>query len=359
MDKRARQRICLLLLFGLMLLLGTACGSGTSQDTKPSGEPTKIAEATKPVEPTNTSTPIPTAEPTKPVEPQPVEKLTLQIEGEIHEEKLDKALKEYEDTGVDITVAVDFGNVPPEEAKKAFLEQYPELDHYRVLGITGTDRPEPDELLLKIPYAAAKELTKDDAVASVSLFVHPDNEAFSSDCVTVVGTINGKNVYDALKDPGFRFMTDDERAWADVVYSGRLMVAEFQLADDEFARVVVIPKAKYEPMEERLDLEWKESGVANKNEWLIGEEGEAASRRIQAELIQDSLQILYDAGWIVTEESAVNGLPSFRYLCAIVTGRQLRNLKIPEGATYRYEILFDGLWRRELPLKQEYYKNNK
>ena len=125
MDKRVRQRICLLLLFGLMLLLGTACGSGTSQDTKPSGEPTKIAEATKPVEPTNTSTPIPTAEPTKPVELQPVEKLTLRIEGEICEEKLDKGLKEYEDTGVDITVAVDFGNVPPEEAKKAFLEQYP------------------------------------------------------------------------------------------------------------------------------------------------------------------------------------------------------------------------------------------
>lgn len=359
MDKRVRQRICLLLLFGLMLLLGTACGSGTSQDTKPSGEPTKIAEATKPVEPTNTSTPIPTAEPTKPVEPQPVEKLTLRIEGEIREEKLDEGLKEYEDTGVDITVAVDFGNVQPVEAKKAFLEQYPELDHYRVLGITETDRPEPDELLLRIPYAAAKELTKDDAVASVSLFVHPDNEVFYSDCVTVVGTINGKNVYDALKDPGFRFMTDDERAWADVVYSGKLMVAEFQLADDEFARVVVIPKAKYEPMEERLDLAWKESGVANKNEWLIGEEGEAASRRIQAELIQDSLQILYDAGWIVTEENAVNGLPSFRYLCAIVTGHQLRNLKIPEGATYHYEILFDGLWRRELPLRQEYYKNNK
>ena len=252
-----------MLLFGWMILFGTACSAGTFQNTKPSVEPTNTAEATKSVEPTNTATPIPTAEPTKPVELQPVEKLTLQIEGEIHEEKLDKALKEYEDTGVDITIAVDFGDAPPVEAKKAFLEQYPELDHYRVLGITGTDRPEPDELLLRIPYAAAKELTKDDAVASVSLFVHPDNEAFYSDCVTVVGTINGKNVYDALKDPGFRFMTDDERAWADVVYSGKLMVAEFQLADDEFARVVVIPKAKYEPMEERLDLAWKESGVAN------------------------------------------------------------------------------------------------
>lgn len=367
--------VYIILLSVLTILFFTACASSTPQDSDRINEPTKKAEtpetpaATKSAEPSltptvtpaPTATPSPTAEPTKPIELLPVPKLTLRIDGELREEKLDDPLQNFKDADKEVVVAVGFGDVPPEEAIKAFLQKYPELDHYRLLGFIGTVTLEPDELYRKIPFAVVKELTKDAAVQSVrsvSLLTDPDDHINFS-LITVVGIIDGKNVYDSPNDAGFRFMTDDERYWEDVVYSGNLLNAMWHLRDDEYVKVVVVPTTRYGQLEERLDEAWKESGATDKTAWLSGAEGQAMSEQITAELIRDSLQPLYDAGWNITEDGAIYDLPFLRYLCAIVTGKQLRDLSVPEGATYRYEILFDGLWRKELPLKQEYFRDHK
>ncbi len=344
--------------------------TNTSPDSDRINEPTKkteTPEVTKPAEPTLTPTttpspaPSPTAEPTEPIEPLPVPELTLRIDGDVCEEKLDDQLRSVKDVDIVVAVAVGFGDVPPEEAKEAFLQKYPELDHHRLLGYTDTVE-QPGELFLLIPFSAVTELTKDTSVRTVrkaTLYNTPNNDPLLADLIIVAGTIDGKNVYDSPNDPGFRFMTDDERYWEDVVYSGDLLTATWYLRDDEYVKVVVVPTTRYGQPEERLDEAWKESGATDKTTWLSGAEGQAMSEQITAELIRDSLQPLYDAGWNITEDGAINDLPFLRYLCAIVTGKQLKDLKVPEGATYRYEIMFDGLWRNELPLKQEYFRDHK
>ena len=104
------------------LFLLTACDSRNPLDKEPAGDSTQNAETTEtpeiipPVEPTASPTASPTPEPTKPVELLPVEKLDLSIEGDFCEEKLDEALRGYKDTGEYVTVAVSFGDVPPEDA---------------------------------------------------------------------------------------------------------------------------------------------------------------------------------------------------------------------------------------------------
>ncbi|MBP5411083.1 MAG: hypothetical protein J6Y26_04125 [Lachnospiraceae bacterium] len=331
------------------ILSVTACGLSTSQDKKPADEPTKQVEATetpkvtKPVEPMSTATPTqtPTPEPTEPIEPQPVEKLDLCIEGEIHEEKLDDLLKGYEDTGEDITVALNFGEVPSEEAKKAFFERYPKLNHYRVLGFLGTERPFRDELLLKIPFAAVKELTKDDAVISVSLFYgYPDNETLLQESITVVGTIDGKNVYDALHDPIWGDM--DNWIFTGVTLKGWLTKALLQMKDDEYVRIVVCPSLQPELIDARLDAAFKKSGVTNKDEWLQSEEAKIIEGEIITELTVDVFQPIYEAGWIVTSEEEQKKQPARRFLCAITTKKQLEDITLPENATFGYFIYFYG-----------------
>ena len=337
MVKSKKQRIDLFLLFVFFFLSVTACGLATSQDKEPTGETTKKAEVTATPEvnnlekPTNSVNPTPTSEPTEPIEPQPVEKLDLCIEGEIHEEKLDDLLKGYEDTGEDITVALNFGEVPSEEAKKAFFERYPKLNHYRVLGFLGTERPFRDELLLKIPFAAVKELTKDDAVISVSLFYgYPDNETLLQESITVVGTIDGKNVYDALHDPIWGDM--DNWIFTGVTLKGWLTKALLQMKDDEYVRIVVCPSLQPELID----------AVTNKDEWLQSEEAKIIEGEIITELTVDVFQPIYEAGWIVTSEEEQKKQPARRFLCAITTKKQLEDITLPENATFGYFIYFYG-----------------
>ncbi|MBO4653711.1 MAG: hypothetical protein J5649_10395 [Lachnospiraceae bacterium] len=338
------------------ILSVTACGLSTSQDKKPADEPTKQVEATetpkvtKPVEPMSTATPTqtPTPEPTKPIEPQPVEKLTLSIEGEIHEEKLDDLLKNYEDTGEDVTVAVDFGDVSSEEAWNAFFKRYPKLDHYRVLNF------DPEVLLLKIPYPAAKELTKDDAVKSITMpHGYPDNEMLLSQSVTVEGTIDGKNVYDALHDP--RYGESDLWIFSGVQLKGWLSRVLMQMNDDEYIRIAVSPSLHPELIDALLEPAWKESGTTDKQGWLLTEEAKKIKGEIITELTVDVYQSIYDAGWIVTKEEEDKYQPAYRFIYAIVTKKQLEDISIPEDATYGYEVYFEGAFLGKLRTFYAYY----
>lgn len=347
MKTTVNRRIGLLILSAFLALSVTACGLSTSQDKKPADEPTKQVEATEtpkvtePVEPTSTATPTPTPEPTKPIEPQPVEKLSLSIEGEIHEEKLDDLLKSYEDMGEDLTVALSFGDVPPEEAKEAFFERYPKLDHYRVLGFLGTERPFRDELLLKIPFTAAKELTKDEAVISINLFYgYPDNETLLEESITVVGTIDGKNVYDALHDPIWGYA--DDWIFTGIKHQGWLPKALLQMQDDEYVRILVEPSLQPELIKARLNAAFIESGAPDKDEWLQSEEAKKIEGEVITELTVDVFKPIYDAGWIVTSEEGQKSQPARRFLCAIATKKQLEDIALPENATYGYFIFFYG-----------------
>lgn len=332
----------------------TACDSQNPLDKEPAGDSTQNAETTEtpeitpPVEPTASPTASPTPEPTKPVELLPVEKLDLSIEGDFCEEKIDEALRGYKDTGEDVTVAVSFGDVPPEDAKRVFFEKYPMLDHYRVLGFLGTDNPDPDYLLLKIPFDAVKELTKENAVISISLFLgYPDNELLLNDSVNVVGIIDGKNVYDALHDPGWE---TEEWAFDGVRTIGWLTKTLIQMKDDEYARVVVIPNLQPEPIDRILKSAWKESGVSDYNEWLLSEEGKKKHAKLIAAQTVDVFQPIYEEGWIVTREGVDTEGTDYPYLCAIATKKQLEALKLPEDAAYGYKIFFDGIKRGEYQL---------